>query len=157
EGGVKVRDLNTGENFDLSGHATGYMWGSLTVSPDNSRLVTTGLDRTVSVWDLRTRQRLVTFREHTDLIYRAAFSPDGRQLATASHDGAVRVWDGTPLTARPGPVDLALAGHSGPVLNVAFDPAGRFLVSAGDDRRARVWDLRELAPGAAGVGREVLA
>jgi WD40 repeat protein/serine/threonine protein kinase len=157
EGGVKARDLETGEDFDLSGHATGYVWVSLAVSTDSSRLVTTGLDRTVTVWDLRTRQRLVTFQEHAGVIYRAAFSPDGRRLATASHDGTVRVWDGTPLAERPGPVALMLAGHTGPVLGVAFDPAGRFLVSAGDDRKARVWDLRDLAPGAGGAGREVLA
>src|SRR5262249_7951047 len=36
EGGVKARDLTTGEDFDLSGHATGYMWVSLAVSPDCS-------------------------------------------------------------------------------------------------------------------------
>jgi WD40 repeat protein len=40
---------------------------------------------------VETGQRLLTLKDHSDVIYDVAFSPDGHHLTTASVDGTVRV------------------------------------------------------------------
>ena len=45
----------------------------------------------VSVWSLKTRERLAHFIGHSDWIYAVTFSPCGKFIA--SSDGTLRVWD----------------------------------------------------------------
>ena len=50
-------------------------------------------DKTAKVWDVTSRQPLVTFSRHSNLVMSAAFSPDGGQIVTGGQDGSARVWD----------------------------------------------------------------
>ncbi|WP_319701024.1 hypothetical protein [Streptomyces sp. ME19-01-6] len=60
---------------------------------DGRTLATTGADRTVRLWDVRTGRALRALKGHTDGVWAVAFSPDGRTLATGSDDETVRLWD----------------------------------------------------------------
>ena len=69
-------------------------------SPDSSRLVSGGDDRTVRVWDVSTVETLWVMQGHEARVTRAAFSPAGLLIAPASEDRTVRFWDadtGEPL------------------------------------------------------------
>jgi WD40 repeat protein len=62
-------------------------------SPDGATLAVASDDRTVRLWDVRTRSALgPPLRGHQDAISAVAFSPDGATLATASNDRTVRLW-----------------------------------------------------------------
>jgi WD40 repeat protein len=85
------------------------------------------------VWDAENGHPLVTFSEHTDYVYDAAFSPDGKRIVTSSRDKTVRLWNAE--NGHP----LATFGHTGEVFNAAFSPDGKRIVTASQDSKARVY------------------
>jgi hypothetical protein len=106
-------------------------------SPDGSRIVSGGQDKTVKVRDAKSGQDLMTLKGHESRTYGVAYSPDGRRLASASEDNTVRVWD-----ARTGENLLTLKGHTNFVYAVSFSPDGSRIVSASADNMVKMWDAR---------------
>ena len=62
-------------------------------SPDSTRLVSASNNRTASIWDIATRERVQTLDHGDKLVTAAKYSPQGDRIATATPD-FVRVWDG---------------------------------------------------------------
>ena len=60
-------------------------------SPDSTRLVTASKNRTVTVWDVAARQKVLTL-DHGSWVVAAKYSPQGDRIATATFE-SVRVWD----------------------------------------------------------------
>ena len=131
---------------------------SVSFSPDGTRMVSTGNNATICVWDATTGVR-VERRETTTLkcvhvlrnphhkfskdvdgghygsVYSASYSPDGTRIVSASMDETVRVWDAT-----TGACISVLEGHSGMVFSASYSPDGMRVVSASMDMTVRVWD-----------------
>ena len=113
-------------------------------SPDNSRLASASLDRTIRIWDAATYEVLATLTGHADGVNGLAFSPDGARLASASHDGTIKFWD--PIACEE---VVTLYGHNHWVHSVAFSPDGRWLASGVGDHggvgcEIRLWEAPPL-------------
>ncbi|HLW03743.1 MAG TPA: WD40 repeat domain-containing protein [Ktedonobacterales bacterium] len=104
----------------------------------NGKMLATGENKGIFLWDLGTRQVEATMRTqgHTDWVWDVAFSPDGTVLASGSGDATVRLWN---LTT--GQTVQTLAGHAGMVRGLDFSPDGLLLASASGDTTVRLWNL----------------
>jgi hypothetical protein len=75
-------------------------------SRDETRIVTTSVDKTVRVWDATTGDLLATFGGREEGLRSAQFNSDGTRVVTISRDRdrtAVRMWDVLPKGASPPP------------------------------------------------------
>jgi WD40 repeat protein len=105
-------------------------------SPDGNSIVT-GNAKTVSVWDVQSRQRIQQFTIPGGSLFVMALSPNGKSLVTGSEQPQgvhVRLWDvasGQQLRefADPAPVNA-----------VAFSPDGKYILSGDREYVARLWE-----------------
>lgn len=115
---------------------------SLALSPNGSRLASTGTGTTILVWDTSTGSVLQTLSGHTDTVSDLSWANE-ELLLSGSLDGTLRIWDTSNGVAR----QHLDTGH--PVETVAWSPIGTLLASSwsdGDDGFIQIWDpsLREL-------------
>jgi len=113
------------------------------VSRDGNVLATTGVDRTVMLWNLTSRFPLRTMTGHLNVVYDAAFGADGL-LATAGWDGTVRVWNTPDVLPVFGPT-TAMAG-------AAYSPDGARFVTGSVDGKVMIFDTRRRTQVGALVG-----
>ncbi|MEV0177213.1 trypsin-like peptidase domain-containing protein [Streptomyces sp. NPDC050803] len=106
----------------------------LSVSPDGLLIASSGMDRTVRLWDVQGRSVGWPLTGPEDAVTCVAFHPDGRLIAAGGGDCTVRVWD---LNGRQ--VRAPLEGHEDTVTALAHDPHGRLLATGGADRTIRLW------------------
>jgi WD40 repeat protein len=91
----------------------------------------------VTLVDMATRDRGLSFRTGQRGDVRVFFAPDGKTLATASRDSTVRLWDRE--TTRP--LTRFLEGHELPVREAAFSPDGGLLATEDTDGRTFLWEV----------------
>ncbi len=140
DGHIRVHDAATGRLTRTLEHP-----GEIKVlrfAPDGSgRFVSGSTDRLGHVWDVRSGERLATFRGHEGAIISAGWSPDARRVATASYDSTARLWDAATGEAEGEPMrHLAWLSH------LEFSPDGRWIGTACRDGTARLWDARTGLP-----------
>lgn len=118
----------------LRGHRGAVL--DLAFSPKNRWLATAGADSTVLLWDVYSRNRMVTLPGPREAVFTVAFSPDGRFLAAGTAGGTIFLWH----VQQRALLDT-LRGHDDSVRRLAFSPAGDLLASGSDDRTIRIWHL----------------
>lgn len=128
---------------------TGRPLRCLVFSPDGSRLATghpavaDGLDATLLVWDLSTRELRQQLGTRTRTANTIAWSDNGKAdlIAAGFDDGTVRLWDGSTYAQR----DWLTAG--GRICILAFSPDGEKLAAGTASNNAVVvWDAASARP-----------
>jgi WD40 repeat protein len=128
-------------------------------SPDDARILTTGEDDALRVWDARTA-RLAGEMAFDRAPHTAGFSPDGRRavvgfwLPTGARESTA-VLSVVDLDARTRVLDLA--GHTADVTHAEYSHDGARILSSSKDGTARIWDARSGAPLATIAAGESLA
>ena len=139
--GVLVWNLGSDQSQRMYRLFDGCVRG-ISISVDGHHVVAGCHDKTVQVWDLRTRRLLSTLSGHSAYGKLSVMvTPDGCRAVSGSSDGTLRVWDldrGTCLRT--------LAGHSSPINSVGVTADGRMAISGSGqwvsaDNTVRVWDL----------------
>jgi WD40 repeat protein len=104
------------------GHINTFDWAR------DGRIVTAGADRTVRVWDSRTRRGKV-LSGHTDEVTTAAFMRgDPNHVLSTSADGTVRLWD-----ARTGDALAVLQQEQTGIYDIAQSPDGTIATLDGNE------------------------
>ncbi|HLP91387.1 MAG TPA: hypothetical protein VK184_22740 [Nostocaceae cyanobacterium] len=111
---------------------------SVVFSPSGQVLASGSDDKTITIWNLETRQ-IRTLKGHKGSAWWAginslAFSPDGHVLASGSDDKSIKVWN-----VETEQEIYTLTGHEDKVHCVVISPDGRILASGSQDKTIKLW------------------
>ncbi|MCA9054184.1 MAG: Gfo/Idh/MocA family oxidoreductase [Planctomycetaceae bacterium] len=139
-GPVQLWNAESGELVRaLSPHEKGST--DVTFSPDGTRLLSTGLDEHVNVYDLADGKALGFFGGHSRPTNCVLYSADGR-FAISGSGGRFKGKNEIKLfQPEDGRELVTLDRHEGKVTSLALSPDGKRLVSASQDQNVIVWDL----------------
>lgn len=136
----RIRLMNLGDATPLGtivvAHQSGV--GSLALSPNENRLVSSGGDKLVKLWAVTATglNAVSELKGHTAPVSSAAFSPNDQLIASGGGDNLVRIW-----SSATGAEIRTLRGHADWVSSVMFTADSRSVVSASVDKSVRIWEL----------------
>jgi WD40 repeat protein len=130
----RLRLISNQAVMTLRGHEGHVL--SVSFSPDGKRIVSSGMDRRIRVWDAATGSEIVTLHSHNKPAISVCFDPNGKRFVSAHDDGVIKVWDSSAGSER-----LMIKGHEGWVRCVSFSPDGKRIVSGSYDSTVKVWDV----------------
>lgn len=111
----------------------------LALSSNEKYLASAGADKTVMVWDVESRKKVLTFTGHENWIVALEFGPVSETplLASGDYDGTVRVWD--LKNAKLEQEITATRPYS--ITSLDFSPTGEMLAIA-TGRKISVWNIK---------------
>jgi WD40 repeat protein len=137
---VKVFDLPAGYaqaklEQTIENHAD-WVFG-VAFTPDGHRLLTCSRDKTAKVWDLKTKESVLTFPDHQNGVYGVAVRPDGKAGFSAGEDNQLRMWN----AAGDGKQLRVLGGHGKAIFKIAqrFDAKNPLLATCSADGTVKLW------------------
>jgi WD40 repeat protein/transcriptional regulator with XRE-family HTH domain len=106
----------------------------VTYSPNGRYLLTTGENRTATLWDIETGE-VVKFFEYNTTIWGSAFQPGGDLIAMAGDDGRIILWN--PTLDEVNYINVSDAF----LIDIIFSADGNRILVGGDDALITLWDV----------------
>ncbi len=111
-------------------------------NPKGDIIVSSGMDRQLKIWDVKTAKEISTLGGHNHEVTGCAFSPDGKRIVSSSKDGTVRIWEvGTSREI------ITIGEASGDQLSevtfmtcCAFSPDGQYIAAGDSEGKIKLWD-----------------
>ncbi len=102
---------------------------------DSSRLISSGMDNMLKIWNVATWEVEVECEAHEKSVNDFALTPDGKTLMTVSTDRTMRVWSFPDMTLKH-----TVKGHKNTIAAVRISPDGKYVATASNDTTVRIWD-----------------
>jgi len=140
---IRAWEIGSGREVETGMRVQGFVT-ELVFSPDDPEVFAmVASDRTVRLWNFRTREQLVAMHGPDRQIWAMSFDGAGETLLTLEQDGRVARWNAA--TRRP--VDVLVSGGR-PTMPLGFSEDGRTLATIDQAGMLRFWDVvqrREIA------------
>ncbi len=133
-GGFFFLDPGTGAEMNSVLLNTGI--SSAIISPDGSRLVTSGQDNSVTIWKYGTGESLVSIDTKGIHITSLVFSPDGSSILGAGTNGNISIWN-----TSDGSLIRELDGNGNPIRSMQISPDGQLVVAGSEDKTISMWNV----------------
>ena len=105
---------------------------ALTLSADQSRVITGSTDTTICVWEINTLKELHSLTGHKDTITGLAVSSDDFFFVSSSMDNSIRIWDANEL------IEVSEIVETKPVRGLALAGDNRHILSS-SGRKVKMW------------------
>jgi WD40 repeat protein len=106
---------------------------------DNARMLTSGLDATVKMWEVTPLHLLKTLDSPLGIIFAMDRSPVDGRILIGSESGQIAVWES--LDSDP----QILLAHDKPIRSLKFSSDGSFFVTCSKDKTAKIWDSKSMS------------
>lgn len=136
---IKLYDLESHREVSSFQVPAGQNFDVVVFSPDRTRVAVDAPDGRITVWDVRSGNRVAECRGHSQAITNLTFSPDGLRLISAGLDGEIKTWD--PGTGHQQGSLSAIAGN---ITCVAVAPDSKSLATTDGSEMVRVFDAKTM-------------
>jgi WD40 repeat protein len=137
---ISIYDIATGNlAHRLDAHKNSVF--ALTFSPDGNRLLSSGRDATLKVWDVNEGFSLVhDIPSHTGQVKCITYGPDSSLVATSSMDKTIKIWDASSFELLK-VIDKDRNDSHTNCINRLLWVSPTQLASCSDDRAVILWDI----------------
>jgi WD40 repeat protein len=138
---VRVFDLSGGLDrakleATIENHADWVL--GVAFSPNGQQLFTSSRDKTAKLWDLKTKESVLTFPDHQNTVYGVAVKADGKAGFSVGEDNQLRMWNTSGPQA--GKAIRNVGAHGKAVLKLAPVPKKPLLLTCSADGTVKVWN-----------------
>ncbi len=130
----KQQNEHIGEVRKLVGHEG--RANGVAFSPDGTKIITGGEDKTVCVWSTATGRRILRLEGHNGDVNGVAFLPTGDQVLSVSDDKTARLWDVKSAKER-----RRFDGSPTGLHRLSISSDGLHFLTSGSDNVTRLWEI----------------
>ena len=136
---VKLWRVSDRAAFPLGEHETGngdnsvVQVNSVRFSPDSQRLLSTGEDGALRVWQVEEGRQLNILRGHRGSVQGASWYPNGDVIASAGKDSGIRLWQLSNSAEAAATTEIDL-------YSVQFGPDGKQMAGISWDGSVELWE-----------------
>lgn len=110
---------------------------AVTITSDNSYVISGSEDNSIKRWNLRTKQLDTTFIGHSRWVACLRLTSDSELLISSSHDKSIRVWN-----MHSKSLEGVMLGHNDSVVSIAVCKYNLKIVTGSYDCTIKVWSLQ---------------